>query len=243
MPDYDVIVAGFGFAGGVAAIAAHDAGARVAVLEKGGFAGGISICSAGGLRITNDASAALGYLLASNAGTTPEPVMRTLAEGMADLPRMAETLCEAAGARLGLRSSPANYPLPGYESFGFAYVEDLPGFDPAAAFPLVRGSLAGARLFEVVRRNVASRSGIDVRLSTPVERLLMENGTARGVIAGGERIMAGRAVILACGGFESDPELQRQFWPVQPVLSAAVRGNTGDGLRMGQAAGASLWHM
>jgi hypothetical protein len=30
---------------------------------------------------------------------------------------------------------------------------------------------------------------------------------------------------------------------MQPVLSAAIRSNTGDGLRMAQAAGASLWHM
>jgi succinate dehydrogenase/fumarate reductase flavoprotein subunit len=30
---------------------------------------------------------------------------------------------------------------------------------------------------------------------------------------------------------------------MQPVLSAAVRFNTGDGIRMGQAAGAALWHM
>jgi succinate dehydrogenase/fumarate reductase flavoprotein subunit len=49
--------------------------------------------------------------------------------------------------------------------------------------------------------------------------------------------------VLACGGFESDPEIQRQHWVLKPVLSAAVDFNTGDGLRMGQAAGAGLWHM
>jgi succinate dehydrogenase/fumarate reductase flavoprotein subunit len=56
-------------------------------------------------------------------------------------------------------------------------------------------------------------------------------------------VLAGKAVVLACGGFEADEELKRQFWPLKPVLSAAVRANTGDGLRMAQGAGASLWHM
>lgn len=238
----DVIVVGYGYAGGVAAIAAHDAGARVLLLEKNDAPGGISVCSAGGLRITDDRDAALRYLLATNAGTTPEPVMATLAAGMQGLPDAAGALCAAVGARMGVRSSPANYPLPGYESFGFAYVDDLPGFDPVAAYPAVRGASAGARLFEVVRRNIAARSRITVRTACPAGRLIVEGGAVRGVQAGGARLTA-HAVVLACGGFEADPSLQRQFWSMQPVLSAAVRFNTGDGLRMGQAAGAALWHM
>jgi succinate dehydrogenase/fumarate reductase flavoprotein subunit len=50
-------------------------------------------------------------------------------------------------------------------------------------------------------------------------------------------------VILACGGFEADAELQRQFWQEKPVLNAAYMGNTGDGIRMAQDVGAALWHM
>jgi succinate dehydrogenase/fumarate reductase flavoprotein subunit len=49
--------------------------------------------------------------------------------------------------------------------------------------------------------------------------------------------------VLATGGFEADPAMQAQFWQVKPVLSAAVRSNTGDGIRMAQAVGAGLWHM
>ena len=44
----EIVVIGCGYAGAVAAIAAHDAGARVLVLEKMPDPGGISICSAGG---------------------------------------------------------------------------------------------------------------------------------------------------------------------------------------------------
>ena len=37
--------------------------------------------------------------------------------------------------------------------------------------------------------------------------------------------------------------MQRQYWQTKPVLTAATRGNTGDGIRMAQACGAALWHM
>ncbi len=241
MTGYDVIVVGYGFAGGVAAIAAHDAGARVLIVEKGNVPGGISVCSAGGLRIAENADEALAYLVATNAGTTPEAVLAELANGMAGLADFARTLCESVGAKLDVRPSPANYPLPGYRTFGFAYVEDFPGFDPARSYPDVRGSPAGARIFEVVRRNV-ERRGIEVWLGTPAQRLVLAGGAAAGIVAGGTSIPT-RRVILACGGFEADPALQLQHWVLKPVLSAAVAFNTGDGIRMGQAAGAQLWHM
>lgn len=105
----------------------------------------------------------------------------------------------------------------------------------------MRGSVFGARLFKVVAENVRLR-GIEVRFDAPAERLLLEQGRVIGVQVAGQRIHAG-GVVLATGGFEAAPELQRQFWSLNPVLSAAVRSNTGDGLRMAQAAGAQLWHL
>jgi succinate dehydrogenase/fumarate reductase flavoprotein subunit len=240
---YDVIVVGFGFAGGIAALEAHDAGARVLLLEKQASPGGISVCSAGGLRITSDAEAAFAYLAATNAGTAPETVLRVLAQGMRDLPDYARRLTEAVGAELGVRAVPANYPFPGFESFGFAYVDEVPGFDPAAEFPAVRGSPAGARLFKVVLENLRRRPGIEIRLASPVERLIQKDGAIRGVIAGGRHIEAIRGVVLACGGFEAAADLQASWWSMKPVLSAAVRCNSGDGVRMAQSAGAGLWHM
>ena len=37
--------------------------------------------------------------------------------------------------------------------------------------------------------------------------------------------------------------MQAQYWQGKPVVSCAYAGNTGDGIRMAQAAGADLWHM
>jgi len=243
----DVVVVGFGYAGAMTAVAAHDAGATVAILEKMLDPGGISVCSAGGLRIAADADQAFQYLHATNAGTTPDDVLRRLAQGMTELPDMARELAAVNGAVVGVRESPANYPLPGYETFGFVYIDDLPGFDASSVFPQVRGSPQGARLFKVMLDNVAKR-GISVRLATPARRLVQDaDGAVIGIIAEshGRRIAirARRAVVLTTGGFEGDAEMQRQHWQIKPVMSAAFRGNTGDGIRMAQAAGAQLWHM
>lgn len=37
--------------------------------------------------------------------------------------------------------------------------------------------------------------------------------------------------------------MPERHWPANPALNAAYAGNTGDGIRMTQAAGADLWHM
>ena len=238
---YDVIVVGFGYAGGMAAIAAHDAGARVLVLEKQPMPGGISVCSAGGIRSTDRPDDALAYLLATNGGTTPEPVLRALACGMATLPEVVENLARAVGATAVTRPAHGNYPFPGADAFSFVNIDAVPGFDPARDYPAVRGSPAGARLFRVVEQNVQLR-GIEVRCGVAAERLLIDAGRVAGVMAGAP-IRARGGVVLATGGFEGAQDLQRQFWPMNPVLSAALVSNTGDGLRMAQMAGAALWHM
>jgi succinate dehydrogenase/fumarate reductase flavoprotein subunit len=250
----DVVVVGYGFAGGAAAIAAADAGSRVMLLEKMSVPGGISICSGGGLRVANDAGKALQYLETTNAGATSSELLRALAVEMTTLRARFEELARINGAKVTALDRPANYPLPGWDTFQFIEVESVPGFDPRREYPHARSLKAGINAFKVVDDNVRARPGIEVRLSTPVTRLLQDgSGRVRGVQVacrsreGGNpvtrRILARRGVILACGGFESDVAMQRQYWQFHPVLPAATRGNTGDGIRMAQAAGADLCHM
>jgi succinate dehydrogenase/fumarate reductase flavoprotein subunit len=243
----DVAIVGCGYAGGMAAIAAHDASAAVALFEKMSDPGGISVCSVGGIRVASEADAALAYLERTNAATTPTAVLRALADGMTRIEAMVRRLAEANGAVLARREATGNYPFPGHRTFGFVSIDRIPGCDPARDFPHVRGAAAGALLFKLVLDNLARR-GIAIRTGTPARRLLTgPDGTVCGLVVerdGRERtVRARRGVVLACGGFEAEPSLQAQFWPGQPVLSAAVRGNTGDGIRMAQALGADLWHM
>src|SRR5260221_5675252 len=231
----------------MAAIAAHDAGARVAILEKAEFPGGISICSAGGGRYARDEAGVAAYLEQTCAGTTPLPVLRTLARTMAELPAQIRELAAINGAEISVAAAAANYPLAGHDSFGFVTLEAIPGFDPRSAYPHLRGSPAGALLFKVMADNVERRGIAVLTQSRAAPLLVAPDGGVGGVLSSRDgreqRIGARRGVVLACGGFEADPEMQRQHWPAGPAPSAAYKLNTGDGIRIGQSLGAGLWHM
>lgn len=239
---FDVVCVGFGFAGATAAVTAHDAGARVLLLEKMPDPGGISICSAGGVRISRDADASFDYLKTTNSGTTPEHLLLNLAQQMTEISDFIHEMAKINDAEVLTSWVKANYPFDGGDSFGFVSIKDIPGYDPEQAFTWGKGLRGGTRLFKVMADNVAARE-IDVRLSTPVDELVSEQGRVVGVLADGKRIQAAGGVILACGGFEADAKMQAQFWQEKPVLSGAFLGNTGDGIRMSQAMGADLWHM
>ncbi|MGI9303996.1 MAG: FAD-dependent oxidoreductase [Gammaproteobacteria bacterium] len=249
---YDVVVVGFGYAGGVSALEAADAGSSVLVIEKMPDPGGISICSGGNVRAADDADKAFAYLQATGADTTPDDVLKVLAVGMTELQGYFERLARASGATVAARPSPGNYPLPGGDTFSYVSIESVADFDPAASYPNVSSYLpihraAGVRLFKVLEDNIAERD-ITVSLATSAERLITDpDGNVCGLVvqsAGRKRsIRAGRGVILACGGFEANTEMQRQYWQEKPIMYAAFKGNTGDGIRMAQAVGADLWHM
>jgi succinate dehydrogenase/fumarate reductase flavoprotein subunit len=249
---FDVVVVGYGYAGAVAAIEVADAGCSVLLIEKMSDPGGISICSGGNVRIADDAEKAFEYLKITCDGTTPDDVLWALAEGMTQVPAYFERLAEASGATIDSRYAGGNYPFPGIDTFGYISVGSVPDFDPAARYPHVSSYLpihraAGVRLFKVMEDNIAQRN-ITVRLAAEAKQLLVDPKTeVRGLLiktgSGLQRIKAARGVILACGGFEANPEMQRQFWQEKPVLLAAFRGSTGDGIRMAQAVGADIWHM
>jgi succinate dehydrogenase/fumarate reductase flavoprotein subunit len=241
---YDVVVVGFGLAGAIAAIEAHDTGAKVLVIEKEGIPGGISICAGGGARIADNASEAFAYLKATCAGTTADSVLMALADGAVRLSDYVRDLAEPLGASTRIVAARANYPLPGYQTWSHIEVDHVPGFDPAKEYPHIRveGDINGKNLFKVAHEHVIRR-GITVRYASPVERLHCRNGEIMGVTCGAETLPARRAVVLACGGFEASGDLQRQFWPTPPMRPVATHANTGDGIRMAQMAGAGLWHM
>jgi len=248
----DIVVVGYGYAGAVAALEAREAGADVLLIEKMPDPGGISITSGGNVRTVEDADEGFLYLQATNAGTTPDSVLRALAIGLKQMPAYFEKLCAVNGATIDHRQADGNYPFPGTKTFGYVSIEHVPDFNPARTYPFVSSYVpieraAGVRLFKVIEDNIRA-SKLRVMLSTPAKRLI--TGAQREILGvqaehdgGLINIKARRAVILACGGFEASPELQIQFWQEKPVLNAAYMGNTGDGIRMAQDVGAALWHM
>jgi succinate dehydrogenase/fumarate reductase flavoprotein subunit len=244
---WDVLVVGFGFAGGASAIAAHDAGARVLLIEKMPDPGGISICAGGGIRSITDLPRGREYLRHTVGPDVPDDVLDAIASGMAGLEDYFRKLATVNGAEIVVRDRGGNYPFPGHDALGIVEVSSIPGFDARTEYPHARGRLLGPNVFKLVHDNVRARN-IEVRLETAAERLILgAKGEVLGAVvrANGttKRIAALRGVVLASGGFESAPEIQRKYWQIRPVLPVATRGNTGDGIRMAQAAGADLWHM
>ncbi|WP_295813067.1 FAD-dependent oxidoreductase [uncultured Nitratireductor sp.] len=90
---------------------------------------------------------------------------------------------------------------------------------------------------------------VPIWTDAPVRRLLRdEKGRVTGAIVdtreGAVEVYARRGVVLAAGGFPQDPVRRKALFPHAPAgyehASPAPPGNTGDGLRLGEAAGARV---
>jgi succinate dehydrogenase/fumarate reductase flavoprotein subunit len=245
----DVLVVGYGAAGAVAAINAHDQGARVMLLEKMKNPGGCSILAGGALKAAADLEQAIAYLTATQGGRVAENLIRTFAKGLVELPQYMENLAQLNSSTISRRPKTAPdglYPFPGAETFFTVLVQEIPGFQ-GYPWASTGGNLNGQRLIKLLADHVDSRR-IPVYLETPVTSLVTDpEGRvigARAVHQGTAiTIRAKQAVILASGGFEFNEKLKREYLEAIPVYSMGNPGNTGDGILMAQKAGAALWHM
>lgn len=242
---YDVIVAGYGYSGAMAAIAAADEGAKVALLEKMPRPGGNSVLSGGSCIFGTDYDETLAYLRATCDNATDDEVLAAMAAGMVGLPDLMEPLVQAAGfGMVYLDRAEGAYPFPGGRQLRAMRVtrnENFHGFD------FVTGGRAGQALFAVCTANVESRPNIDVLMATQVDRLVRDGREIVGCEVSSDgrsrRIAARNAVVLCTGGFEHNQRLQRHHLGTADFSSASPLGSTGDGILMGQEAGGAIWHM
>jgi succinate dehydrogenase/fumarate reductase flavoprotein subunit len=231
----DVLVVGFGTSGASAAIAAHDAGASVVVVEKTSAGGGNCVHS-GGFLFEIDGAHAVDHLDALCFGKTDRSVLEAYTLG---LPGVAAFLDELGGATAPVDLAAFGGMLPSWPHFPGAEHARYRQFMPAP------GERPGVGLWRVLEAGVRDRE-VPVALDAPVVDLVIEGDRVTGAILeqDGERqsITARGGVILCSGSFEADPELRETYLPL-PLVSVGHQGNTGDTLRLAQAAGASLWHM
>lgn len=95
-------------------------------------------------------------------------------------------------------------------------------------------------------RHAMLKQEVPLHLNTGLESLVEEGGRVTGIVVRQNgrtlRYRARRGVILACGGFESNPQMREQYLskPTKVEWTAAPPINHGDGIRAGQAIGASL---
>ena len=224
--EVDVIVVGYGAAGGISAITAHDAGAKVLLIEKMPHPGGISMLSGGGVAFAHNAEGAFQYLKRTCNGTTPDDILRKMADEMVGMIDWLTELAKVSGTEPTKTETRGHgtYPFPGTNDIDSIKLKDFPAY---SEFPWAKGLRGGARLFKVVYDNVNTRK-IEVMLATPAKELITSsNGEVIGLVAEHDgkalRIKAKKGVILACGGYENDDAMKLQYFEAQPGIFGLSR--------------------
>ena len=171
------------------------------------------------------------------------------------------------GRRLGARFADLKPPLPETTLWGMGIASgaELRHFfnalrKPASLWYVTQRVLAHGKDLLLHRRGLrlvngnalvaalatsALEAGVQVRTRCPARRLLRDGervtGAVLGTPEGAIEVQARCGVVLACGGFPHDASRKAALLPHAPTgrehHSAASRGNTGDGLRLGETAG------
>ena len=250
----DVIVVGYGAAGAATAISAWDEGAAVIMLEK---LPADVVDERGNIveiRQTSNSRMSSGIVLSPSNTEDAYTYQKRLNEtyGIDDVPE--EML------RVWAEMIVQNYDwlrmLKGGEIFSLAEEEGPTGvggkryddFQGVTATRLVQNAQGGCGLYRCLADTVRDR-GVQVLYGTPAKELVQNPTTKEvvGVIAvhEGQRIAikAKRGVILTCGGFEFNLEMQATYLRAWPFRFSGNPANTGDGVSMALKVGADLWHM
>jgi succinate dehydrogenase/fumarate reductase flavoprotein subunit len=226
----DVVIVGYGGAGASAAVAAHDAGAKVLIVEKNDGGGNTKLATRTFISPQNNA-AAQQHIQALSSGTLDQQTLDSCLHWMSQNNDFIRDL----GGEVEICPPGATFPsLPGAETMIRYRVKAS------------EGERGGESLWSLLASNVETRK-IPIHRRTAVTKLLRAEDEIIGVEANqaGRRIRIGakRAVILTTGGFEYNEEMKREYLAGYPIHAYGHRGNTGDGIKLAQDVGADLWHM
>ena len=250
---YDVVVVGAGNAAFSAAHAAAEWSRRVLVLEKAPREqmGGNSYFTAGAIRTTHNGLKDLRPLLENlsdeqAARTDLDPY--TPEDFVADMERVTEGRCDRELTRIMADEAADTVRWLHGKGLRFRLMYDRQSFevDGKRRFwgGLVLGTVGGGKGLIEQHVRAAEGEGVEIRYDSPVVELLQgDDGSMRGVVCEGPGDRAeieADAVVLASGGFESDPRMRAAYLGPQWDV-AKVRGtpyNTGEVLSMVLDAGA-----
>ncbi|MFX0203734.1 MAG: FAD-dependent oxidoreductase, partial [Candidatus Hodarchaeota archaeon] len=251
--DYEteVAVIGAGAGGSPAAISAHDAGAKVLILERKSeseqigniaisagcvYAAGTTVQKAAGIEDSADRMYKFYMALCPEADAEK---IRIVANGSAEVVEWLKGL--------GIKY-PTAMGVPGLTYAGWELIPEIaakiPPALPAAHFP----EGGGKALQDMLLREVGNR-GIEILFETRARELIANpEGEIIGIKAERKEetlyIKAKKGIVIATGPFERNQDLVSLHLPEFAGLpSISVTGADGDGILMAQAKGAALDHI
>jgi tricarballylate dehydrogenase len=233
--DYDVVVVGCGAAGLSAACSyaatAHAQGvaARIAVVERASREqrGGATRWTSSWFRITEDRRLDPAFV----------ERMREVSGGMADLEYCRTLEREVPQTLTFLEKN-------GVELIYFK--QPFPNRNTGGGLGMpARG---GVGIVDALAAVLERTPGAEIHYATEAIRLEQDDeGRVAGVVVRGRdgltQTLAAPSVVLACGGFEGNPEMLTQYLGPRacdlPLVAPTLANNTGDGLRMALSVGAA----
>jgi 3-oxo-5alpha-steroid 4-dehydrogenase len=260
---YDVVVIGFGIAGGSAALEAARAGARVLLLERAAVHGGTTSMAGGHFYLGGGTA----VQQATGHADSVEEMYKYLA-AVAKEPEHDKIRAYCAGSvehfnwleALGFEFERSYFPgkaviQPGTEGLMFTGNENVwPFREQARPAPRghkvpVPGDTGGAKIVMDLLRERVEEAGAEVRYETGATSLVIDSSGAVAGLAwrsfGDTGVVRAGATVIAAGGFVMNAGMVARY---TPALSAKLitLGSTYDdglGIRLGMSAGADLKHM
>lgn len=232
----DFVVVGGGGAGMAAAIEASRLGLRTVVLEKMPILGGSSLLSTGGMNVAGSEQQKKAGIVDSPEAFVKDSL--TVGKGKNDK------------ALLEVLAENSNDALKWFEKLGGKLEIDTGVYGGCTAARMHYTTSGGIGRYMVhMMKPALEKSGADVRVNSQVVRLERNaDGRVTGVLVKGKntglyRINA-KAVLLATGSYANNGKLVSKHHPeFFGMVTSAQPGSHGDGIYLGQEAGAQVNHL
>jgi fumarate reductase flavoprotein subunit len=237
----DVLIAGAGGCGLVAALHAREYDLQVTLLEKEGEIGGTTAMSGGSIvgagtepqrqvGIEDSPEALAEDIIEYTDGEVNPDLVRALAEESRQLVQWLET-----DLGVDLRVNDGPYKRKGHRTYRRHWLVDEDGDIERNGQALVDALVAAAR-----------KRGVELLTNHPITAVLAEDGEVVGVEAGKRQTEQIRAkkVLLATGGFAANLEMRGEYCPESTeLLYWGDEGSTGDGIQFGMSNGSDTENM